>query len=65
MKKVNDKQKDELWKQFKSSDRFLLLTKLAPYDQWEICFKAGIDSALGDDMVILKREEWENIKKRL
>ena len=62
---MKDIDKDKLWKEFKKSGRFLLLTKLAPYDQMEVCFRAGIDSILGGDVIILKREEWESIKKRL
>lgn len=63
--KVSNKERDDLWKAFKVSDKFRLLTKLPPYDQWEVCFKEGIDSILRDDMVVLKREEWESIKRMI
>lgn len=63
--KVTNDEKDALWKEFKVSDKFRLLAKLSPYDQWEVCFKEGIDSILKDDMIVLKREEWESIKRMI
>lgn len=61
---INDKKKERLWKEFKKSDTFFLVNKMAPYDQQELCFKAGIE-AMVDDFVMLRKEDWENIKKRL
>lgn len=62
--KADDELKNELWKEFKKSDSFTLLIQLDPYDQQEICFKAGIES-IANEFVILRNEDWENIKKRL
>lgn len=63
--KVTNDERDVLWNTFKTSDKFRLLVKLSPYDQWEVCFKEGIDSILRDDMIVLKREEWESIKRMI
>ena len=62
--KADDELKNELWKEFKKSDSFTLLIQLDPYDQQELCFKAGIE-AMADEFVVLRKEDWENIKKRL
>lgn len=61
---INDKKKNKLWEEFKKSDAFFLVNKMEPYDQQELCFKAGIE-AMADEFVMLKKEDWENIKKRL
>ena len=61
---ADDKLKNKLWKEFKESDAFTLLIQLDPYDQQEVCFKAGIE-AMADEFVVLRKEDWENIKKRL
>lgn len=64
MKRTKE-QKNILWKEFKESDTFYLLRDFHPYDQMEICFKAGIEKVIEDKGVYLSEEEWEKIKKRL
>jgi hypothetical protein len=63
--KITDIKKKELWKEFKDSDTFYLMRDFHPYDQMEVCFKAGIDKVIEGKGVYLSEEEWDNIKKRL
>lgn len=60
----NKKKMNELWEEFKKTDVFHLVNKMEPYDQQELCFKAGFEAA-EQEFIMLRKEDWENIKKRL